>query len=231
MSRDPGGNPALSVIVPVLNEERSLPSFLQVASAWPGACELIFVDGGSADRTLELLAGYEVRSGAHGRGAQCRLGASAAKGRGIAFVHADSIVPAESVQAIVRALDRGVPWGCLTLRFVEAGPILALGAIMSNMRVKLTGIPFGDQVMFMSRSLYDQVGGMPDLPLMEDYELSRRLVAIARPKQLRERVFTSARRFKAGGVFRTMLKMRHLRHLYRAGVPAGELAIRYGEGR
>ena len=81
--------------------------------------------------------------------------------------------------------------------------------------------------MFMTRNAYDLVGGMPDLPLMEDYELARRLRAIAWPRQLRAHAFTSARRFEEGGTLRTMAQMRRLRRLYRKGVDANELARLY----
>lgn len=217
----------LSVIVPVLNEGKLLPAFLRSVRLWPADCELVFADGGSTDNTLQLLEGHNVVEGACGRGAQCRLAMQSAHGEALAFVHADCHVSPGSMQAIIRALDDGVQWGCLTMRFADVGPALAFGAWVSNMRVKVTGIPFGDQAMFMRRDLYEQVGGMPDLPLMEDYELSRRLLKVVRPTQLRETVITSPRRFEEGGVMRTMVQMRHLRHLYRTGVPAEELARRY----
>ena len=221
----------LSVIVPVLNEEKALPAFLRMVDTWPEGCEVLFTDGGSEDGTLRLLEGRTVVTGAHGRGAQCRLAVQSAQGDCLAFVHVDSVVEAQSIRAIMDALVDGVSWGCLTLRFKDAGPALAFGARMSNLRVRIWGTPFGDQVMFMTRSLYDQVGGMPDLPLMEDYELSRRLAAVVRPRQLPEQVVTSARRFNEGGVMRTMIEMRHLRHLYRSGVPVDELARRYAGSR
>lgn len=217
----------LSAIVPVYNEEDALPSFLHACAQWDGVCEVIFVDGGSTDRTRELLQGHTVLTGAKGRGAQCRLGADHACGDALVFVHADSFLQDGAMQAISEALDAGCTWGCLTLQFDCNTPSMVFGAFASNARVRLSGIPFGDQVMFMTREAYDEVGGMPDMPLMEDYELSRRLRTLARPKQLPQKVRTSARRFQTGGTVRTMAQMRHLRHLYRTGTDVNELARMY----
>ena len=217
----------LSVIVPVLNEEKALPAFLDSIAQWDFVSEVLFVDGGSSDSTRELLQGYNVCEGAHGRGAQCRLGAQRSQGEGLVFVHVDSIVPRESMRAIRDALEAGISWGCLTLQFDAPSLKMKIGALGSNARVRLTGIPFGDQVMFMSRAVYESVGGMPDLPIMEDYELSRRLRAISWPKQLPQKVCTSSRRFTEGGTLKTMVQMRQLRHLYRSGFDADKLSQMY----
>lgn len=221
----------LSVIVPVFNEEQSLPGFIHTASQWDCDHEIIFVDGGSTDSTLSILKGYTVLSGAKGRGPQCRLGAEHANGEYLVFIHADSIVSNESMNAMYAALESGVQWGCLTLRFTTKSFDRVIGHWTANARVRWSGIPFGDQTIFLTRELYDKVGGMPDLPIMEDYELSRRCRAIVPPKQLSAKVHTSPRRFEAGGNIRTMIQMRHLRHLYRKGVDINEIARLYGEGR
>lgn len=223
----------ISVIVPVLNEEKSLPAFLRYASKWEHVDEILFVDGGSTDSTCDLLLqrGHFAITGAHGRGAQCRLGVEEARGDAFVFIHADSLVPPDSMEAIRTALEKGTPWGCLTLRFRSYDYGMKIGAWASNARVRFTGIPFGDQVMFVTRDAYERVGGMPDIPIMEDYELSRQLRSISWPKQLRQKVYTSARRFEEGGALRTMAQMRHLRHLYRKGVDASEIAQLYQSGK
>lgn len=219
----------VSVITPVLDEEEALPPFLAACSQWRGVDEVLFVDGGSTDSTCELLRGRTVITGERGRGSQCRAGAQRARGDALVFVHADSIVPAASMRAICDALARGAAWGCLTLRFDSDAASMKVGAWASNARVRLTGIPFGDQTMFMTRSAYDEAGGMPPIPLMEDYELARRLRAIAWPEQLPQKVYTSARRFQECGAVRTMFHMRRLRHLHRKGVDAETIAAMYRE--
>lgn len=221
----------LSVVIPVLNEEKALPSLLEQIACWDCVDEVVFVDGGSADATMALLDGQKVLSCKDGRGAQCRLGAECAQGDALVFVHADSSISADAMRAIRAALESGVAWGCLTLRFESRALSMRFAARASNLRVRLSGIPFGDQVMFMTREIYEQVGGMPDLALMEDYELSRRLRSIIWPKQLREKVYTSPRRFERGGSVRTMLQMHHLRHLYRKGVDVQQLAREYSKSK
>ena len=220
----------ISVIIPLLNEEETLPSFLETVNLWDCVDEVLFVDGGSNDATLELLRSHSVITGATGRGLQCRLGVEHARGDAFVFVHADSHVCPESMRAIRDALEAGITWGCLTMHFDSGAPSLRFGAWASNMRVRFSGIPFGDQVMFMTRAAYDAAGGMPDIPIMEDYELARRLRSSSWPKQLPQCVTTSARRFEQHGVFRTMVQMHHLRHLYRSGVNVDTLSQMYRSG-
>ena len=98
---------------------------------------------------------------------------------------------------------------------------------MMNLRSRLTGIATGDQAMFMTRQAFDAVGGFPDLPLMEDIELSRRLKALSPPICLRPRVLTSGRRWETRGVWRTIFLMWRLRFAWWRGVPAERLAQRY----
>ena len=224
----------LSVVVPVLNEEAELPAFLEMARPWAGTCELVFSDGGSTDATPGILskAGARVVEGPRGRGAQCNRGAAACSGDAVLFLHADCRVGADAVEAVARAAAGGVEWGCLTLRWDAHGLVWRFGERASNLRVRVTGVPFGDQGVFVSRALLGRVGGVPDLPLMEDYELARRLRATgAWPRQLPYEVRSSPRRFVDGGPLRVALQMRRLRCLYRRGVAPDELARMYRDVR
>ena len=222
----------LSVITPIYNEEAVLPAYLDAAVEWDCVHEIIFVDGGSTDASRSMLEGLTVLTSEKGRGFQCRVGAEHATGDAFVFVHADTIIPASSMRAIYHALSSGVPWGCLTLRFTKATPDRLIGSWAANSRVRWNGIPFGDQTMFMTREAYEAVGGMPELPIMEDYELSMRLkAAFGWPKQLSGKAFTSPRRFESGGNIRVMMQMRRLRYLHRQGMNVEETARRYGEGR
>ena len=105
--------------------------------------------------------------------------------------------------------------------------MLKVVASLMNWRSRLTGIATGDQAMFMTRRAFESVGGFPDQPLMEDIELSKRLLALSRPICLTDRVVTSGRRWEAHGVWLTIWLMWRLRWLYWRGVPAGELAKSY----
>lgn len=222
---------ALSVVVPVYNEERALPGFLRMLDSVAAGREVVFCDGGSTDGTLEILKGRTVVTGAIGRGAQCRLGAQAASGDALFFLHVDSVIGDDALPAVEAALDRGVAWGCLTLAFDERALIYRWGAFFSNLRVRLTGIAFGDQGIFCTREALSQAGGVPDIPIMEDYELSRRLRANAWPRQLRPRIVTSARRFVEGGPLCVASQMRRLRALYRKGVSPERLSLLYRDVR
>lgn len=234
---------SLSVVVPIYNEQAALPAFLQMAAGWPANVELVLSDGGSTDRSRELVAqaiACEARpgcrlvvvDGAKGRGAQCVRGVEASGGDALMFMHVDERVDPAAIAHVCEALAAGVAWGCLTLRWLRRTPVYRFGEWMSNLRVRCQGIPFGDQCPFMTRELYDAVGGMPDLPLMEDYELALRLRARGeRPHQLRDEVWASPRRFEQGGPVRVALQMRRLRRMYRAGVPADELGALYRDVR
>lgn len=225
----------LSVVIPVYNERAALPRLLAFARRWEQTChEVVFSDGGSTDGTCGLLrdAGMTVVEGPKGRGAQCDLGARATGGDAVMFLHADVAVAPDALEHAAQALDRGASWGCLTLRWERRDAVYRWGEWASNRRVRRAGIPFGDQAPFVTRALYDTVGGIPHLPIMEDYEFALRLRARGlRPVQLPDEVWASPRRFEEGGPLRTALLMRRLRRLYHAGTPAEELAAMYRDVR
>lgn len=222
----------LSVIVPVYNERAALPAFLTMADAWDYPHELVFSDGGSDDGTLGLLGGRRVVRGPKGRGGQCRRGVAASRGDHLLFLHADTAVANEALAHVVAALDAGASWGCLTIDYGPDTPMYRFGVRKSNFRAGVLGTPFGDQGMFMTRAALDRVGGVPDLPLMEDYELSLRLRrAFGRPRQLPDHIHASARRFEAGNAFLVGLQMGWLRLRYRLGASPEELQRVYGDAR
>ena len=105
--------------------------------------------------------------------------------------------------------------------------MLRVVAFLMNQRSRLSGIATGDQAMFMTRAAFDAVGGFPELPLMEDVELSRRLKTLSAPICLRPPALTSGRRWERHGVWRTIVLMWHLRWAWWRGAPAAELAARY----
>lgn len=231
--------PGLSVVVPVYNEQAALPAFIRRSSHWPDDVELVFSDGGSTDATRGILDDAErsgrcllIVEGVRGRGAQCALGAKRASGSALMFMHVDEAVSPDALVHVREAVASGIGWGCLTLRWDCRSFVYCFGEWASNLRARLGGIPFADQCPFFSRAVYDAIGGMPDLPLMEDYELSLRLRAAGmRPVQLPDEVWASPRRFEKGGPIRVALQMRRLRKLYRSGVSADELLASYEDVR
>lgn len=223
----------LSIIIPVLNEAEGLPSlFGHLASLRDS--EVIVVDGGSKDdsRQAALRAGARVSCSERGRARQMNAGAAIAQGDILLFLHADTALPLSAEQAIETAIRRGgraneYAWGRFDVCIAGHPFMLRVIAYLMNWRSRLTGIATGDQAMFMTRRAFESVGGFPDQPLMEDVEMSKRLLALSKPICLADRVVTSGRRWEAHGVWRTIWLMWRLRWAYWRGADAAELARWY----
>ena len=220
----------LSVIVPTLDEEAALPATL-AAARQTSVMELIVVDGGSHDRTCEIaraLADRTLSSG-RGRARQMNVGAAAARGDVLLFLHADTRLPAGYATAVAGALaDPGVVGGRFDVRLDAPGLAYRLIGRMISLRSRLTRVASGDQAIFVRRAVFERLGGFPAVPLMEDIELSRALKRAGGVACLRETVLTSARRWQRHGVVRTVLLMWLLRAGYYAGIPPARLARMYG---
>ncbi|HJQ58630.1 MAG TPA: TIGR04283 family arsenosugar biosynthesis glycosyltransferase [Vineibacter sp.] len=224
----------LSIIMPTLNEAATIVAALrQLQALRHGGAEVIVVDGGSGDATVELARSWadRVETAPRGRAAQMHAGATVARGDTLLFLHADTALPAAADALIATALAGGAAWGRFDVRIDGSHSMLPIVAWSMNGRSRLTGIATGDQAMFVRRDAYDEVGGFPDIALMEDIALSRALLRLGRPACLRARVVTSGRRWQQRGVVRTMLLMWRLRLAYFFGADPGDLAVRYGYGR
>ena len=224
--------PALSIIVPVLNEEAGITEALEaLADLRRFGHEVIVVDGGSSDRTVELarpLANLVIVA-PRGRASQMKAGAARASGDTLLFLHADTRLPSAADCAVVEGLRRsGRVWGRFDVAIDGSHAMLRIVAVMMNHRSRATGIATGDQAIFVTRAAFAECGGYPDIPLMEDIALSKQLKRIARPLCLTARVTTSGRRWEQRGVFRTILLMWRLRLAYFLGAEPHALARRYG---
>lgn len=221
----------LSIIVPVLDEAAGIAVALAPLQPLRRAgVEVIVVDGGSRDTTPTLAAPLadRVLDAPRGRGSQMNAGAAQARGDILLFLHADTRLPDTALAAIAEAVAAGACWGRFDVTI--AGRIAGLGmvAAMMNLRSRLTGIATGDQALFVTRAAFEQAGGFPDISLMEDIVLSRRLRRIARPACLYERVVTSGRRWEKHGLVRTILAMWRLRLRFFLGADPRALALEYG---
>jgi rSAM/selenodomain-associated transferase 2 len=227
----PQGDPWLSVIVPVLDEAATIAAQLGelVALRRQGA-ELLVVDGGSADGTARRARALadRVLDSVRGRAAQMNVGAAASRGEVLLFLHADTRLPLAAAGLIRAALAAGAAWGRFDVRIDGPQPLLRVVERMMNWRSRLTGIATGDQAVFVRREVFERLGGFPDLPLMEDIALAKRLKRVGRPACLRQPVLTSARRWQKHGVLRTILLMWRLRASYFFGADPRRLAVRYG---
>lgn len=217
----------LSIIIPTLNEGSNLTRLLPHVLAGCPQAEVIVVDGGSSDDTRKVASRFprvRLLTSAPGRAKQMNAGARAARGDVLLFLHADTFLPPGIEAAIRQALaDPGIVGGRFDVRFDNPRPIFRTIAAMMNLRSRLSGICTGDQAIFVRRQVFAALGGYPDIPLMEDVELSRLLKRKGRRASLRLEVKTSARKWERDGVVRTILLMWGLRFLYFIGVTPGRL--------
>lgn len=222
----------LSIIVPVLNEAKAIDGFLSQLDRLPGNWEAVFADGGSSDGTYERIAGrYKVLRCPKGRAVQMNAAARCSGGDVLIFLHCDSILPRDLCRQVWETVERGYAFGCFRIRFDSARPLLRCCALLSNLRVRLRKIAFGDQGIFLTRDAFERVGGFPEMPIMEDYRLSLTLKGVLPLGQARGYIVTSARRFEHGGALRTIWRMQLLQHRFRKGVPIDEIARQYKDIR
>ena len=221
----------LSIIMPVLNEAAGVAAAVQtLAPLVARGAQLLLADGGSADDTLTRAqtCAVQIISTQRGRALQMNAGAQLATGGVLLFLHADTRLPANADVLIAEALASGAQvWGRFDVGIDGQPRLLRIVAWMMNVRSRWSGIATGDQAIFMTRAAFDTAGGFPVQPLMEDIEMSRRLLRLSPPACLRARVLTSGRRWERSGIWRTILLMWRLRFAYWRGVAPERLAALY----
>ena len=194
-----------SIIIPALNEEADLPDC--IARARQGnPHQIIVADGGSSDATIAVARklNADVVSSARGRARQMNAGATAATGEVLLFLHADCRLPDDWQAAIEAALaERSVGCGAFSHRIASPRRSLRLISAADNWRARWLHRPYGDQAIFVRRSLFEQIGGFPDTPILEEVRLMRRLRQITRYRQAEAFVETDARRWERHGVLKT----------------------------
>lgn len=223
----------LTLIIPIYNEEAVIARCLQNLAQLPADVEILFADGGSTDDTVALIGSrYPVIPCPKGRARQMNEAAKFAAGDVLWFSHCDSLLPSDGPAQIKNAVAAGAQFGCFHIAFDYDGPFMRCNALNSNLRVRLWHIAFGDQGIFVTRELFQRQGGFPELPIMEDYEFSRRMKKAHIPLRfLPGRIITSGRRYQGQFPLITMAQMIHLRHLYRTGTDIHEIARRYRDIR
>ncbi len=216
----------ISVVIPTLNEAAGIAQMLApLQSLRQQGGELILVDGGSVDGTVELARPHvdSLLTSEPGRARQMAAGAEVAQGELLWFLHADTTVSVGTERLLLAAMRQG-PWGRFDVRLSGEQPLLRVVEWMMNRRSCWSGVATGDQGIFLRRSLYQQVGGIPQVPLMEDIAFSKRLRAVAPPVCVDTTLTTSSRRWEQKGVVRTIVLMWWLRFAYWAGVSPQRLA-------
>ncbi len=217
----------VSVVIPALNEATGIVRAIQCVN---DAGQIIVVDGGSTDDTTAIASSFHqvtVIQSPAGRGTQLRLGADVAKRPVLLFLHADCHLANGTLERIVAAIDAGHRWGAVTQKIADSSWCFRCLELGNNARVRFFGLPFGDQAMFVTRELYEQVGGFDNVPLMEDLMLSKRLRTQSWPVLVRGPITISARRWQRRGVVKQTLLNWKLQLLLSRGHHPDDLAERY----
>lgn len=215
----------ISIIVPVLNEEKKLPDLLSHLQVYrEQGHELIIVDGGSSDNSLMLAqtSADNVIVSRKGRAIQMNSGASVAKGEVLLFLHSDTFLPETALNTIANFVMDSF-WGRFDVRLSSNKFIFRIIESFINIRSRLTSINTGDQAIFIESQLFKAVGGFPEIALMEDVAISKKLKSIVLPICLKQKVITSSRRWEKRGVVATVLLMWKLRLYYFFGVSPDRL--------
>jgi rSAM/selenodomain-associated transferase 2 len=218
---------SVSIILPTLNEESCLGEALRLLRAQKPR-EILVADGGSTDATCAMGVGADgLLQGARGRAAQMNLGAAHATGDVLLFLHADCRLEPGALQAAEQCMRRGAAAGCFHMRVEASGAVYRIIDFCATARVRLTGLIYGDQGLFVRRDLFERIGGFPPLQLMEDVFISKALRRRGRIVVAPRRIFVSARRWRKTGVVRQTLRNWTLTALAAGGVSPDRLARFY----
>ncbi|HEY7495992.1 MAG TPA: TIGR04283 family arsenosugar biosynthesis glycosyltransferase [Candidatus Tectomicrobia bacterium] len=225
--------PGISVVVPTLNEQEHLPATLARVALAAGD-ELIVVDGGSLDNTVAIAQQFTpcVLLSPPGRARQMNHGARQARGDVLLFLHADTLLPPQGLEAVRTVMQAPhLVGGAFRLAFTPSTPALRIIAWGANVRTRLGKLPYGDQALFVRRSLFEALGGYANVPFMEDVQLVQTLRQRGALAIVPQPVHTSGRRWLHDGVVYTTVRNNVLMALYFCGVPPVTLKRWYDYAR
>ena len=218
----------ISVIIPVLNEAKILNQSLSRLTPQLKGHELIIVDGGSTDNTSLIAKKYgQVIFSERGRARQLNAGAAAARGDIFLFLHADVWLDSGAIEAVEKAISAGYVGGAFKQRIDGDHPLYRLIERTANLRAKRARIFYGDGGIFIRRAEFNQIGGFPEIPIMEEVELSRKLRRRGKVTLVEPGIHISARRWQKNGILRTTLTNWLITLLYLLRVPPNHLAKLY----
>jgi rSAM/selenodomain-associated transferase 2 len=218
----------VSIVMPAYNEEQALPHSLNALFRQEGSYEVILVDGGSSDRTRASAESFgftteaDVRHGcpsvprsprliltaSKGRASQMNAGAKVAQGEWLLFLHADTVLPAGAIRRLnAMHADQAIQAGGFRHQFSGTDWRLRLISFLDNLRCRCSRIIYGDQALFVRRTLFEHIGGFPDQPILEDVAICERLLKFTRPVLLSPAVVTDARKFVKMGVWHSFVRV------------------------
>jgi rSAM/selenodomain-associated transferase 2 len=222
----------LSVVIPTLNERETIAALVRRVAA-EGVHETLVVDGASEDGTAEAAAaaGARVIASARGRGPQQNAGARASSGDTLLFLHADTALPAGFPRQIQQVLAApGTAAGAFRFKLDADTRGMRLLERMVDWRCRRFQLPYGDQGIFVRRDVFERAGGFPDAPLLEDYELIRRLRKLGRVAIAEGEAVTSARRWRKLGLWRATWSNNVCLLAYWLNVPTATISRWRGAG-
>ncbi len=217
----------LSVVIPTLDEAENIGALLERLSRTPGVSEVVVSDGGSTDGTRKIVRASQARlvESEPGRGIQLRAGAREAKGEVLLFLHADVVPPRDLAAQIKDALNRGYVGGNFRLLYPGGGPLGRWLEALAPFYRRL-GRYYGDSGLFVRRQVHDEMGGFPEIPVMEDVVFVRRLEAIGRTAYMPGPMVSSSRRWE-GRPVRTLLLWASMQTAFALGASPHQLARFY----
>ena len=219
----------VTVIIPAVNEELSIEAAIKSAQS-DSSAEIIVADGGSGDKTVSIARelGARIVSAPRGRGVQMNAGVLAASGDILVFLHADTILPPDYIKEVRKALGcPKVAAGAFTLSIEGKDKALQLVEKGVDIRSRYFRAPYGDQALFMTKSIFNRAGGYSDMPIMEDLALVKQLRRMGKIRISDKTVITSGRRWEAMGVLKTTVTNQLMLAGYQVGVPIEHLASYY----
>lgn len=221
----------ISVIVPVYKDEKALQNFIKESKKLQGDIEIIYCISYEEEYLVSKYPELNFVLSDKGRALQMNNGARSAKGDIFLFIHVDSILGDGIIQSVLKSIEKS-PIGCLKMYFDSNRLLMVLGGFLARLRVKIWNIAFGDQGIFITRELFEKIGGYKEIPIMEDYALSlemkRMKIKIATANS---KIITRPVRFEKNGMMKTMFAMKRWRYMYRRGINPELINKEYGDVR
>lgn len=231
----------ISIIVPIYNERKNVENLIKTIKKLDGIYEVIFVDSSNDEYSKQIIEknNFTYISSPKGRGIQMNTGYKKSTGDILFFLHCDSVIYSDCLINISNAITSGVEFGCLFIEFDDKRLLMKICSFMSRFRAIHRKIAFGDQGMFFTRKIFEQLNGFSNIPIMEDYDISIRAKKITNLVQINSKIITSSRKYYSGygvfnkgwlsfiGILKNMLDMQIYQYKFRKGISTEKINKSY----